>query len=58
VKTCLNLGCSGQTTGTMNPGLVWVGNGFNVSIEASHPMNARSGHGTGVMLQFQKFFSQ
>jgi hypothetical protein len=57
VRTCLNRGCSGETTGTINPGVVWVGNGFNLAIEAVKPLNAQSGHGTGIMFQFQKFFS-
>ena len=58
LKTCLDRGCSGQTSGTVNPGVVWVGKAFNVAVEAIQPLNSRSGHGTGLLVQFQKFFSQ
>ena len=43
---------------TFNPGAVWVGKGFNLALEAVHPLNARSGRGTGVLFQFQAFFSE
>ena len=58
VKTCLDRGCSGQTSGTWNPGVVWVGKGFNLAFEAVQPLNSRSGSGTGFLVQFQKFFAQ
>jgi hypothetical protein len=58
VRTCLSHECSGKTTGTMNPGLVWVGQKFNVSLQAVLPINSRSGHGTGAMIQFHKYLSQ
>ena len=58
VKTCLNRGCSGQTAGTWNPGVVWVGRSFNLAFEAVQPINSRSGSGTGFLIQFQKFFSR
>jgi len=58
LRTCLGHECSGQTTGTMNPGVVWVGRSFNLSVEAVLPINSRSGRGTGAMIQIHKYLSQ
>jgi hypothetical protein len=38
----------GRTTGTINPGLTWVGKYFEVGVEAIIPMNADSGRTVGV----------
>lgn len=57
MRTCLSRECSGQTTGTVNPGVAWVGKKFNLSVEAVLPFNNRSGRGTGAMLQFHKYLS-
>jgi hypothetical protein len=51
-------GCPRETRGTINPGAVWVGKGFNLALEAVHPINGRSGRGTGILLQYQQFFSE
>jgi len=58
LRTCLDKGCSGQVTGTVNPGFVWVGRHFNLAAQLVRPLNSRSGHGTGMMFQFQMFFSR
>jgi hypothetical protein len=38
----------GPTTGTINPGLVWVGKYFQIGAEAIVPMNGASGRTVGV----------
>jgi hypothetical protein len=39
------------TTGTINPGVIWVGNYFQVGVEAVIPVNRQSGSGVGVLAQ-------
>jgi hypothetical protein len=39
------------TTGTINPGVLWVGNTFQVGIEALIPINRQSGSHVGVIGQ-------
>ena len=39
------------TTGTINPGLIWVGNYFQVGVEALIPVNRQSGTSVGVIAQ-------
>ncbi len=39
------------TTGTINPGVIWVGNTFQVGIEALIPINRQSGANVGVIAQ-------
>ena len=39
------------TTGTINPGILWVGNTFQVGIEALIPINRQSGTNVGVIAQ-------
>ena len=58
LQTCLSGICNGQVTGSVNPGLVWVGPGFNLSAEAVFPVNNQSGRGTGVLFQIHKFFGK
>lgn len=40
-----------QTTGTINPGVIWVGGGFQVGVEALIPINRQSGRNVGVIGQ-------
>jgi hypothetical protein len=47
-ETCLNAGCEGQTTGTVNPGVAWIGKYMELGVAAELPVNARSGTGVGV----------
>src|SRR3984893_13812290 len=44
-----NFGNTFVTTGTINPGVIWVGSYFQVGLEAQVPVNAQSGHGIGVI---------
>jgi hypothetical protein len=39
------------TTGTINPGFLWVGNTFQIGIEALIPVNRQSGTNVGVIAQ-------
>ncbi|MGZ5876564.1 MAG: hypothetical protein ACXWKP_31280 [Bradyrhizobium sp.] len=39
------------TTGTINPGVIWAGNTFQVAAEAIIPVNRASGTGIGGMMQ-------
>ena len=39
------------TTGTINPGVIWVGTYFQVGFEALIPINRESGSGVGVLGQ-------
>ena len=43
------------TTGTVNPGVIWVGNYFQVGVEAIVPINRASGTGVGVMAQLHLY---
>jgi len=40
-----------QTTGTINPGVIWVGKQFQVGVEALIPINRQSGSNVGVIGQ-------
>jgi hypothetical protein len=48
LETCLNRGCGGQTTGTVNPGLIWFGKSIQLGLEAAIPINDQSGKNVGV----------
>jgi hypothetical protein len=55
METCLNGDCKNQTTGTVNPGITWIGRYTELGIAAEIPMNPRSGAGTGVFALFHLF---
>jgi hypothetical protein len=44
-----------QTTGTINPGVIWVGNKYQFAIEALIPVNRQSGTNVGVIAQLHFF---
>jgi hypothetical protein len=44
-----------KTTGTIQPGVVWVGNTFQVAVEALIPINRQSGTNVGVIAQLHLF---
>lgn len=48
-ETCLNGDCNGDTTGTVNPGLIWFGKSLQLGAEAVVPINDRSGEHIGVL---------
>jgi hypothetical protein len=41
----------GLTTGTINPGVIWTGNFFQIGVEAVIPINRQSGTNVGVIAQ-------
>jgi hypothetical protein len=43
------------TTGTINPGVLWVGNYFQVGVEALIPINRQSGSNVGVIAQLHLY---
>ena len=43
------------TTGTVNPGVLWVGNYFQVGVEAVIPINRQSGRAVGVIGQLHLY---
>jgi hypothetical protein len=44
-----------QTTGTINPGFIWVGNTFQIAVEALIPINRQSGTNVGVIAQLHLY---
>src|SRR5207244_9559681 len=40
-----------MTTGTINPGFLWIGKGFQIGVEALIPINRQSGTNVGVIAQ-------
>ena len=50
-----NFGNSFLTTGTVNPGVIWVGSYFQVGVEAMIPINHASGTGVGVIGQLHLY---
>lgn len=43
------------TTGTINPGVLWVGNTFQIGVEALIPINRQSGSAVGVIAQLHLY---
>jgi len=50
-----NIGNSWATTGTIDPGVIWVGSYFQVGIEALIPVNRASGANIGVLGQLHLY---
>jgi hypothetical protein len=50
-----NVGNSPVTTGTINPGVIWVGDYFQVGAEAVFPVNHASGTGVGFLGQLHLY---
>src|SRR5712672_3371431 len=44
-----------MTTGTINPGVIWVGSTFQVAVEALIPINRQSGTNVGVIAQLHLY---
>jgi hypothetical protein len=55
MTTCTAGACSGQTTGTINPGILWLNNWGQFGIEAQIPVNHATGSHTGILLQAHFF---
>ena len=66
MQTPLNRGAGGLTTGTINPGVIWSGQYFQVGVEAVIPVNHHTGNNPGIIAQlhfylddiFPKIFSK
>jgi hypothetical protein len=50
-----NFGQPWVTTGTVNPGVIWIGDYFQVGVEAIVPINRASGTGVGVLAQLHLY---
>lgn len=50
METALDRGGSGQTTGYIDPGVIWIGHYFQWGIEMQLPVNNRSGNAVGVLV--------
>jgi hypothetical protein len=55
MATTENRGVGGLTTGTINPGVLWVTNYYELGVEANIPVNHNSGAHVGVNLQLWIF---
>jgi hypothetical protein len=51
LTTPLNRGASGMTTGTVQPGVIWAGQYFQLGAEIIIPTNSLSGRGIGGVVQ-------
>jgi hypothetical protein len=51
LTTPLNRGQGGNTTGTVQPGLIWSGQYYQLGAELIVPVNSLSGHGIGGLVQ-------
>jgi hypothetical protein len=51
LETPFNRETAGQTTGTINPGVIWSGQHCQLGCEAIIPANARTGSEVGVVVQ-------
>ncbi len=49
METCMSADCEGQTTGTINPGIIWAGKVVQLGIAAQIPVNSNSGRAVGVL---------
>ena len=55
LETPINRGEQGQTTSTINPGVIWAGKYFQVGVEAVIPINERTGTNIGLIAQLHFF---
>lgn len=55
MSTCTGSPCSGHTTGSINPGVIWLNRWGQLSAEAVIPVNHASGTGVGFLLQAHLF---
>jgi hypothetical protein len=55
LETPLNRDTGGETTGTINPGVIWAGKYFQIGAEAVIPINERTRTNVGVIAQLHFF---
>ena len=58
LRTPLEGALAGQTTGTVNPGFIWVDRYLQFAVEAIVPINGLSGHDIGVRAQAHLYLSE
>ncbi|CAB3962266.1 MULTISPECIES: hypothetical protein [Burkholderia] len=56
MSTCTAGACSGQTTGTINPGVLWLNRYGQFGVEAQIPVNRASGNHIGVIFDAHLYF--
>ncbi|TAM04723.1 MAG: hypothetical protein EPN70_10725 [Paraburkholderia sp.] len=56
MSTCTAGDCAGHTTGTINPGLIWLNRYGQFGIEAQIPVNRATGTHVGVLVQAHLYF--
>ena len=56
MSTCTAGACAGQTTGTINPGVLWLNQYGQLGIEAQIPVNRATGTHVGVLLDAHLYF--
>ena len=49
MQTCLDRGCHGQTTGYVDPGVIWIGHYFQWGVELQVPINHQTGNSMGIL---------
>jgi hypothetical protein len=55
IQTCLDAGCGGRTTWSVNPGFAWIGKYFEIGAAAEIPVNAEPGADIGVFVLVHLF---
>ncbi len=55
METCINRGCAYETTGTANPGVVWIGKRVEMGLAAQIPLNEGAGKRIGALALFHVF---
>ncbi|HEX5420154.1 MAG TPA: hypothetical protein VFY39_09155 [Gammaproteobacteria bacterium] len=55
LETCLDRGCGGQTTGSVDVGIIWVGKYSQVGFELTNPIDSKSSSHVGFLLQYHLY---
>jgi hypothetical protein len=55
MATCTAGACAGQTTGTINPGVLWLNRWGQFGVEAQIPVNHLTGNHVGVLFDAHLF---
>jgi len=56
MSTCTAGACAGQTTGTVNPGVLWLNRYGQFGIEAQIPVNRLTGNHVGILFDAHLYF--
>lgn len=56
MSTCTAGACAGHTTGTVNPGVLWMNRYGQFGVEAQIPVNRASGNHVGVLFDAHLYF--